>query len=115
MPMNKKLLIIASLGVLLFVPATQHQLFGADSSNLKVEITQNTQSDEQITQGVKAAFAKDFAKADVQVGTKDGVVTLTGFVADAKAKTDLGNAAKNILGVKNVVNSLEVKAAVPAK
>ena len=47
--------------------------------------------------------------AEVGVTAKDGVVTLTGVVDSYTKKTEAEDAAKNVAGVKAVVEKLEVK------
>lgn len=47
--------------------------------------------------------------AEIGVSVKDGVVTLTGIVDGYTKKTEAENAAKNVLGVKVVVEKIEVK------
>lgn len=47
--------------------------------------------------------------AEIGVSVKDGVVTLTGTVDGYTKKTEAENAAKNVLGVKVVVEKIEVK------
>jgi osmotically-inducible protein OsmY len=47
--------------------------------------------------------------AEIGVSVKDGVVTLTGTVDGYTKKMEAENAAKNVLGVKVVVEKIEVK------
>jgi hyperosmotically inducible periplasmic protein len=47
--------------------------------------------------------------ADVNFDVNNGVVTITGRVPTTQAKQRVGDMAKNVDGVKNVVNSLQVK------
>jgi osmotically-inducible protein OsmY len=47
--------------------------------------------------------------AEIGVTVKDGVVTLTGTVDNYSKKTEAENAAKGIIGVKAVVEKIEVK------
>ena len=47
--------------------------------------------------------------AEIGVTVKDGVVTLTGVVDSYTKKTEAEDAAKNVAGVKAVVEKLEVK------
>ncbi len=47
--------------------------------------------------------------AEIGVTVKDGVVTLTGVVDSYPKKTEAEDAAKNVAGVKAVVEKLEVK------
>jgi osmotically-inducible protein OsmY len=47
--------------------------------------------------------------AEIGVSVKDGVVTLTGTVDNYSKKTEAENAAKSVIGVKAVVEKIEVK------
>ncbi len=47
--------------------------------------------------------------AEIGVTIKDGVVTLTGTVDSYSKKTEAEDAAKNVAGVKAVVEKIEVK------
>ena len=47
--------------------------------------------------------------AEIGVTVKDGVVTLTGVVDSYTKKTEAEDAAKNVAGVKAVVEKIEVK------
>ncbi len=79
-------------------------VFAADTDNHPVK-------DSYITTKVKAELAKDSdTKArHIKVTTKDGVVALSGTV-NSKAEKDKAEAdARNIKGVQDVNNGLEVK------
>jgi osmotically-inducible protein OsmY len=47
--------------------------------------------------------------AEIGVGVKDGVVTLTGIVDSYAKKAEAEDAAKNVAGVKAVVEKIEIK------
>ena len=47
--------------------------------------------------------------AEIGVTAKDGVVSLTGVVDSYSKKLEAENAAKNVAGVKAVVEKIEVK------
>ena len=47
--------------------------------------------------------------AEIGVTVKDGIVTLTGTVDDYFKKTEAEDAAKNVAGVKAVVEKIEIK------
>ena len=47
--------------------------------------------------------------AEIGVSVKDGVVTLTGSVDSYSKKTEAENATKNVMGVKVVVEKIEVR------
>ena len=67
--------------------------------------------DSYITTKVKADLVSDFGKraAHISVKTKDGVVALTGHVDSADAKDRAERDAKQIKGVVDVINKLEVQ------
>ena len=67
-------------------------------------------SDSWITTKTKSALLadKNTSAAKVHVTTKDGIVTLTGKVANKEAKQAAEQDARNIKGVKDVVNHLVV-------
>ena len=64
-----------------------------------------TPKDSDIAESVKAKVS---AIAGVSVDVKDGVVTLSGQVADDASKTAAETALQGIKGVKSVVNNLTV-------
>jgi hyperosmotically inducible protein len=69
-----------------------------------------SQSDPGVTTAVKAKFAADdTVKAyKIDVDTKDKIVTLTGTVDTAEAKTRAVEIARNTKGVASVVDQLSV-------
>lgn len=52
----------------------------------------------------------DFDGKGVTFNSKEGVVTITGHVESAAVKTKIGERARAVAGVKDVVNDLEVNA-----
>jgi hyperosmotically inducible protein len=68
-------------------------------------------TDSYITTKVKAELASDSATPSrhISVKTKDGVVALTGTVDSADQKQKAEEDVRSVKGVKDVVNSLEVK------
>jgi hyperosmotically inducible periplasmic protein len=66
-----------------------------------------------ITTKVKTSFAGEDAleNSDIDVDTKNGVVTLKGTVASAAAKNRAEAAAKEVEGVTRVKNQLKIRAA----
>ena len=74
-------------------------------------------ADDRIESSVKETYVfKTFLKDDdVKVKSNDGVVTLTGTVADEYHKSLANETAVNISGVKSVDNKLEVKGEQPAE
>lgn len=85
------------------------------SNNLKVGEGTRTAGevvdDTVITAKVKTALATDskVAAHEVNVETRDGVVQLAGFVDSSEEKSQAGEVARRIAGVKQVDNQLEVK------
>lgn len=67
-------------------------------------------SDAQITAAIEDRIANDGARAslaNVDVSTTRGTVRLTGTVPDATAKLRAGQLAREISGVRNVIDSLQ--------
>jgi osmotically-inducible protein OsmY len=68
--------------------------------------------DWQLTANVKTAILSDSRLAPssrlVSVNSHDGVVTLTGIVANTDDKTQLTEIVKKVQGVKNVINQTTV-------
>ena len=62
-----------------------------------------------ITAKVKSALIKDTIASTINVNTKSGTVVLQGKVANAKDKTTAISDAKQIEGVKNVIDHLSIK------
>ena len=67
--------------------------------------------DSVITTKAKAKIlaTKDLKSLQISVETHDGEVLLSGFVDSEAAKSKAGEVVSNIVGVKSVKNSLEVK------
>jgi osmotically-inducible protein OsmY len=70
-------------------------------------------TDEDIRRDVEAelAWAPEIQSTDIAVKVKEGVVTLLGFVRSYSEKFEAEQVAKRVLGVKAVVNDIEVKLA----
>ena len=70
------------------------------------------EADRTITQNVRKALTNDDSLStdgkNVKVITSEGNVTLRGPVKSDKEKTDIENKAKQIAGVKNIDNQLEI-------
>ncbi len=69
--------------------------------------------DATINTAVQQKVAAELPTAKVSAATKEGVVTLTGDVETADAKTKAETAAKGVNGVKSVTNNITVKPAMP--
>jgi osmotically-inducible protein OsmY len=69
--------------------------------------------DEDVRRDVEAEllWEPDVIATDIAVKVRDGIVTLTGFVRKYSEKYEAERVAKRVLGVKGVVNDLEVKLA----
>lgn len=67
-------------------------------------------TDGAITAAVKThlAFKKDVAAHDIEIETRDGVVTLNGLVRTQAEKELAGKVAMDTAGVKRVINNLRV-------
>lgn len=72
-----------------------------------------TRMDDDVRRDVEAELAwdPDVVATDIAVKVRDGIVTLTGFVRKYSEKYEAERVAKRVLGVKGVVNDLEVKLA----
>lgn len=109
--MNRKLLLLASMGLFL-VTAPVVQVSANTGTNGTVMVQNKVMTDADVDHAVKDAFAKDAEFAivakDVTVKTANGVVTLSGNVATAKAKVDVEHKVVKVDGVKKVVNNITV-------
>lgn len=67
--------------------------------------------DSVITARVKSALVGDSTTKAYQISvtTFEGKVQLSGFVDDAEARTRAGQVAKNVNGVRDVENNLEIR------
>ena len=81
------------------------------ASTPRHESTGEYVDDSVITLRVKAAFVKDstLSAAEINVETFKGQVQLSGFVHDAADVVKASEVARNVDGVKSIVNSLVVK------
>ena len=82
-----------------------------DATKTAGDQSENEQ-DRTITQNVRKAVSSDDTLStnakNVKIVTSDGTVTLRGPVKSQKEKTDIEAKAKQIAGVKNVNNQLEI-------
>jgi len=83
----------------------------SDSNRRGVDQTGEVASDSWITTKVKSDLAveKDVSATDIHVKTYEGVVTLSGTVSNKTEADRAERIAKDIQGVKSVVNNLQVK------
>ena len=86
-----------------------------DDTTPKVKKGVRLLTDTEITTAVKTKFMKDKVArgTDIDVSTKDGVVTLKGAVPTDADKERIGRIAERTKGVKKVVNDLTVAPATP--
>jgi len=79
---------------------------------IQPENSMGSKLDDSVTTGkVKAALMddKDVKSGQINVETKNGVVSLGGFVSGEKVKTRAVAVAKGVSGVKSVVDAMYVK------
>ena len=72
-----------------------------------------TRADKDVRRDVEAEISwdPDVIATDIAVKVRDGIATLTGFVRKYCEKYEAERVAKRVLGVRGVVNDLEVKLA----
>lgn len=92
------------------VPLTQvmaQEANGAMQNSSDNQTVPDKAADAWITTKVKSELAskKGIKSTDISVSTSDGVVTLTGSVATAKAKAKAVRVTKHVKGVKSVDSS----------
>src|SRR5689334_15333046 len=113
---------LVMIAVSCWVPATRAADYPADNSGKNVRDRQdssrtpgdqsNNKSDLAITQAIRKAVVADKALStnahNVKIITANGVVTLRGPVNSAEEKETIAAKAKQVAGVKNVDNKLEI-------
>ncbi len=62
---------------------------------------------------IRLASDQTIGPQSIQTSVSNGVVTLTGIVANAAGRTIAGGDAAHVAGVKNVVNNIAVQAPPP--
>ena len=114
--------LVVALAVAAWVPASRAADYPADNSGKNVRDRQdnartpgdqsNSKSDMAITQEVRKAVVADKALStnahNVKIITQNGVVTLRGPVKSPEEKAMIAAKAKQVAGVKNVDNQLEI-------
>lgn len=79
------------------------------------QLLTETPADRSISSGLRTALLSQsqqnlsLALQNVQISTRDGVVTLSGFVPTPGIRDFIGSAAQNYAGVTKVVNNIEVR------
>ncbi len=98
------LLLIVALGLFVYFTATGRSLLG------RVWGESQSAADIAVTNQVKSAFSlsKRLSAYEINVGAKDGAVTLTGQVPAEVDKQLAGSVVKDIPDVKSVDNQLQV-------
>ena len=94
------------------VDATKEKLPTAQERAKNRETVSSGAAGAALTTKVKTALAKDEGlktMTDIDVDSKDGVVTLKGKVDSADMKKKAGDIAKKVSGVKSVKNELKVE------
>lgn len=109
--MNKKLIVLISVGCFLLAPVAS--VFSFDSLYNSSAVQDKAKNDSDVTKSVKDAVAADsdlsgFANT-VIITTENGIVTITGFVDNQDAKAKVEAKVKAVSGVNQVKNNLEVK------
>lgn len=101
---------IMTLSVALVLSVAAPQLTGCVGNRYK-ESTGEVIDDSGITHRVKASLGRDtmYKYPDVKVATFKGTVQLSGFVNDRAQKSRATELAKDVEGVKEVVNNITIK------
>lgn len=101
---------ITSLGMAILL-ATAVAGFTGCAGNRYEQSTGEHIDDTATTTRVKSVLAKDtvYKYPDVKVSTFKGTVQLSGFVNQRDQKSRAAELAKNVTGVKEVVNNITVK------
>ena len=92
-------------------------LLAVFGSLLLINVSFASETDDQIMSSAKESYVfKTFLKdGDVQIQSKDGVVTLSGTVNEESHRLLAQETAANLPGVKSVNNELELKGERPAE
>jgi len=120
--MKKQLFILSSLCLLLSACESDHTPPNADNTGRNVRdrssqaVTSGNQSenesDRTITQNIRQALMTDDSLStdakNIKVITINGLVTLRGPVNSDREKNEIGRKVKNISGVRNIDNQLEI-------
>ena len=101
---------IKSLGMAIILATAASGFIGCAGDRYK-ESTGEHIDDAATTGRVKSALGKDtvYKYPDVKVSTFKGTVQLSGFVNQRAQKDRASELAKNVNGVKEVVNNITVK------
>ena len=100
--MNRKLVSYAFLALMVIVPMACRSLN---------QVTPEALDDAAIEAEVRAKIAEDVPSKTfaVEVGVKDGVVTLSGHAANSEERRKIAQAANDVRGVRSVINNIHVQ------
>ena len=98
------------LAIVLGLTAVSAGVTGCSTFNTS-QSSSADENDRKITSQVKSALKRDpvYKFNATQVSTSSGVVQLSGFTPSDKAKHRAGEIAKNVEGVKDVMNNIVVQ------
>jgi osmotically-inducible protein OsmY len=103
---------IRKIAAAAFVAAFALALGGCASDSPRQETTSQFMDDAVITAKVKTALFSDVgarAGSEIKVSTQRGLVQLSGFVESHDEVDKAINAARNVSGVRQVRNDIQVK------
>lgn len=110
--MKNRFLLITSVGFFLMAPIAHSVIYGAETSSTVVK-EDKVMNDEQLHRAVKEAIVADVNLvkfiSKIHIKVEKGVVTLSGVVDSSDIKSNIEAKAKAVMGVKKVVNNIEVK------
>lgn len=111
--MKRHILLISAISFLMLIPVIQHQIYGADINSPVMQENSVVVSDDNLKAAIDNAIESDmqlakFASA-IDVEVDKGVVTLTGDVDSSAVRSSIESKVTNIVGVKKVINNIEVK------
>lgn len=111
--MKRHILLFSAVSFLMLAPAVQHQVYSADINSPVIQENSVVVSDDNVKAAVKDAIASDIDLAKfanvIDIKVDKGVVTLGGVVDSSVVKSKIESKVKNIMGVKKVINNIEVK------
>jgi osmotically-inducible protein OsmY len=111
--MKRHIMLISAFSFLMLAPGIQHQIYGEDANSPAVVNSNVVVNDDNLEDTIENAIESDMALAkaadDVDVDVDNGVVTLSGDVASDQIKSAVEAKVKNMVGVKQVVNNIQVK------
>lgn len=110
---------LLGIGIPLLLLGTYFLARPADTMNRQPAMTQEqmmiqeTPADRMMSNELRNTLMSQqnlaFAMQNVQITTRDGVVTLSGTVPNAEMRNFIGTAAERFAGVKQVINNIRVQ------